>query len=339
MMMCNEFPPIFLPTRGAPADPQAGDAIAAALTDAVQTIRRALGPESAVPAPAVPRPASADAVLHLLTGRAFSPEARGRVRAQIAALQAPVAAHLAAGRPLPFFYLYHGGYRAAGAADNRGLVFAPDQTDVMTLARIATLQEQLAAIHPPGIRFVIVLNNGVATWTNGIDRALTESYGHRLRAMIARLGIGERVSVLVQSELPGHSDAFCPDLPDRLPELTPEAHAIVERFLDRACPLEEARRLSALYVLAEAAWAERLAPLTASAGAVVLRQVPHPKTLCFRPYAGGSIRVQNGTLGFRLEGGRAQPVLVTARSHERHRIVPLGLPPDLAADVFGEVAG
>lgn len=217
------------------------------------------------------------------------------------------------GGPLNFFLLYNGAYRASPLPDGPPLIFDPDQTELMLLHQVALLQEKVCAAYAPGIRFFIVLNNGVALWVNDLSLDATHVYVRQFRQMIGWLGAGDTVRLVVQSELPGFAPQpglgpVCPP-----PDISEKDHRLVERFVGRRCPPEEAKHRLALYSLAEARWARDLAPLVAAHDGLLFRQVAHPDMLSFRPFPGGAIRIQNGSLGFERSAGTLIPRLLTSQ--------------------------
>jgi hypothetical protein len=166
-------------------------------------------------------------------------------------------------------------------------------------------------LHAPGLRFGIVINNGVAAFTNGIHYEGTNAYVDRLRLIIDRLGAGGTVWVLNQFELGDFSEQMARIEVLPKPAITPAEHGIVERFLGRPCSAEEAALKIATYEQAEAVWGRHVRGLVAEAGGIFCRQIAHPSCLSFRPFPGGAIRVQNGSVTFRIQNGRVTPGFVT----------------------------
>lgn len=283
-------------------------------------------PQPHHPAPDTQSPDAVTAqVLHLLTSRPFTSQARGRLASPVSLARPRVQRHVEANRPLTLFLLYHGGYRASPLAHPGTLIDRPDQTELLLLHQIARLREALIRFYAPGLHFTIVINNGVAEWANDIPLWFTEGYVARLRGMIARLGAASSIHVLVQSELPSSRPPATLPTDAGLLRASPQDHAMIERFLGRRCSEVEAHARLARYALAERAWHETLVAVTDPRDAIVFRQVPHEGMLSFRPYPGGAIRVQNGTLGFLDEPERLTGRLVTSESHVKHdiRLVPL----------------
>ena len=256
----------------------------------------------------------ADDLCELLTRRAFNFQSRTRVDPILPGVRQNLVRQLATGAPLVFFFLYNGGYRASPFPNDPSLVFEPDQTEMMLLYQVALLNEKVSSLHGMDIEFFVVLNNGVASWVNDIPMDATEHYARQFRRMIESLGAAKTVRVLVQSELEGHDpSASFETLSAALP-LSEKEHRLIERFLGRSCSREEARRRAALYPLAEARWAEDLSAIVAAKGGLMLRQVAHPDMLSFRPFPGGAIRIQNGSLGFEVRGQDLAPELVTTET-------------------------
>ncbi|TVV75821.1 hypothetical protein [Sphingomonas solaris] len=275
---------------------------------------------SAVPAPRADTP-GVEAILRVLLRREFNYQATGRVAHLFPALGERIARVVAEGRPLPLYFLHHGGYRASSGPVLADLVFAPDATDLLLLYQVARLQRAMTAVYPPGIAFVIVVNNGVAMETNDIPLTATEGYAAGLRGMIAALGATAAVTVLVQSELA--PAAPVPPVPPV--EVDETAHRTIERFLGRSCSVEEAGHRAAVYVASEARWWDRIEAIVIAAAGLILRQVAHQRCLSFRPFPGGAIRAQNGAIGVTLRDGGRDPLpflvtSITARQRELHTI-------------------
>lgn len=276
------------------------------------------------------RPASATtkadpaAILALLQHHEFNYQSKGKTAHLAPALLETFAGLIAADRPLPIYFLYHGGYRTDVRGGALAHTFAPDQTELMLLWQVARLKARLDLIHAPGLRFAIVINNGVAFHTNGIPYDRTNAYVAHLRRMIERLGAQDHVQVLNQAEL-GDFSAHMARV-EVLPKatITEAEHGIVERFLGRRCSLEEASLKIATYERAEAVWGAEVRAIVAEAGGFFCRQIGHPACLSFRPFPGGAIRVQNGAVTFRLEGGTVKPAFVTPLTWDRE--TPRGLP-------------
>ena len=280
-------------------------------------------------------PADPAAILRLLQHHEFNYQSRGKTAHLAPALTASFEAAIAAGRPLEVFFLYHGGYRTRVGTD-LAHTFAPDLTELMLLWQIARLKARLGALHAPGLRFGIVINNGVAAFTNGIPYEATNAYVSRLRLLIERLGAGETVWVLNQAELGDFAEhmARIEVLPK--PAVSPSDHGIVERFLGRTCSTEEAGLKLAVYEAAETVWGAQVRAMVAAAGGFFCRQIGHPACLSFRPFPGGAIRVQNGAITFRIAGGQVTPGFVTPLTWEREAPHVLDLALDLFAGIHPE---
>ena len=313
------------------ADLTSGSRISAWLRAGTERLRRAwrppgeagaLGSEEREPEDCV------EPLIRILLHHTFNYQSRGRLAPLLEGLRQNLRQQVRERRPITFFFLYNGGYRASPLAGGPRFIFRPDQTELALLFQIAALQERVAAVYPAGIDFVIVVNNGVSSWVNHIPCATTEAYAAELRRMIRASGAESGIRVLVQSEVEGYGE-LDPDTPvTPRPALSAKEHEIVERFLGRRCGEAEARHLNAFYALSESIWAEQLRPIAAAQHAILFRQVAHPSTLSFRPFAGGAIRVQNGTLGFHESEGRLIPRLVTAclADHMSVRPVPVAVP-------------
>lgn len=267
-------------------------------------------------------------VLKILLGHEFNYQSKGRTKHLQADLLKVLGRAIASGKKIPIYFLFHGGYRAAVGGEPLAHVFAPDITELMLIYQVARLEQRIRAVYPPGVSFSIVVNNGVAAFTNGIAYASTNDYVQRLRQLISRLGAQESVWVLNQSELGSFEDQMRGI--DIVPksEINPVDHDVVQRFLGRTCTVEEACLKIATYEKAEMVWGTQVRAIVAADGGIFCRQVAHPACLSFRPFPGGAIRVQNGTLAFRLGDAGPVPVFVTPLTWAREQ--PVVLPMHLA---------
>lgn len=262
----------------------------------------------------------AQKVFKLLTHHDFNYQSKGQVSPLNARVQENLLHQISRNNPIRFFLLYNGGYRASPMPQRQSLIFQPDQTELMLIYQIARLDEKIKSIYAPGMEFFIVVNNGVAWWVNNIELQATEGYAHYLRQMISSFCGSQSVRVLLQSELPDFTPDFnwSADVP--LPLLSSKDQRIVERFLGRTCPQDEAAHRAALYQAAESQWATTLQALAIRNGALMLRQIAHPEMLSFRPFPGGAIRIQNGSLGFHVKDSQWRPKLITAETVSKYSV-------------------
>lgn len=310
------------------ADTESGARISAWLEAKAGLVRQAWEVKPSAPPPErhLAREDRVEAILNVLVHHSFNHQSRGKVAHLLPSLRQGLAAAIEAGEPLVFFLLYNGGYRGSPVPGLPQLIFHPDQTEFMLLSQVALLQKKVSFVHRPGIEFVIVVNNGVSRWVNDIPRNQTEAYAARLRSMIGALGAERQLRVLVQSELPGYSDCWQGRSSTPRPAISEAQHRIVERFLGRSCSELEARDRIALYPAAEADWWETFKPIATARKAIILRQVAGPSSLSFRPFPGGAIRTQNGTVGFVLENDGVVPRLLTTTNSERYRGLRMQVP-------------
>ncbi len=253
----------------------------------------------------------------IITHRNFNYQSKSKLSHLVDRVRQQLFKQIDHGSPIHFYLLYNGGYRASSFANEPSHIFEPDQTELLLLYQIALLHSKVSSLYEPGIKFSIVVNNGVAHWVNNIPLLETEHYAKQFRAMIHFLGAESRVQLLVQSELLGF-DPFFTFLPaDQKLHVSEEEHFIVERFLGHRCTEDEAKHRLALYLLAESKWEKDLLPYVLENDAIVMRQVAHPKVLSFRPFPGGAIRSQNGSLGFDCNGNTLKAKLITSKTvHE-----------------------
>lgn len=270
----------------------------------------------------------ADEIVEILTQRVFNYQSKRNLSPLLLKVRQNLVRQLSKGTPIKFFLLYNGGYRASSFPDKLSLIFEPDQTELMFLYQIALFNKKICSIYDPGIVFFIVINNGVAHWVNDIPLVNTENYANQLRKIIDLLGASSKVRVLLQSQLVGYDSKFSFEPFQPHPLFSEQEHRMVERFLGRSCSREEAKYRVALYTLAETKWAEDISSMAAAKDVLMLRQLAHPDMLSFRPFPGGAIRSQNGSLGFQYSRNALTPKLITSESVKKYGVmwVPYSFP-------------
>ncbi|NKE46545.1 hypothetical protein HB662_17320 [Roseomonas frigidaquae] len=319
------YEPIPQDGTGPPGDmesAEAGARIAAYLADCTDFARAAFAEAPVAATGGTSDPV--EAILGVLLGHEFNHQSKGRLAHLRPGLRQRLAAHVARAAPIPFFMSYNGGYHATTRPDfSRPLGFEAGIAELLFLHMIARLKRRLGAVYPPGMVYHIVLNNGVAQWVNDIPTARTEAYARALEAMAAALGAAGQVRLLVQSHL-GDFAARMREVPAPPAAAVDAAtHHNIERFLGRPCSAAEAGLRLARYAPAEAAWWQELRGLVDAAGGIRLLQVASQDFLSFRPFPGAATRAQTGQVGFRLQGGRPVPVLITTASFARAAVVPV----------------
>lgn len=323
-LILPEFAPVRSGVHYPNADPEIISQIIDWYDDKLNQIREIWKhrPHASTSTPRKPSLSLADEIIATLLRHRFNHQSRGRLSHLIPQLRSILTRHVSADNPIPLYFLYNGGYRASPFPGRFELIFEPDQTELMLIYQASLLQQEVTAIYHPGIDFVIVVNNGVASWVNGIPVSATTAYASKLRAMMDSLGASKGIRVLLQSDLGGFDEMLRDELaPGREPPaLSDKKHRIIERFLGRRCDEREARHRAALYTLAESIWGETLREIEASEAAVMLRQVAYPDMLSFRPFPGGAIRAQNGSLGFKRLDDRLLPRLMTSEGFHAHPV-------------------
>lgn len=271
---------------------------------------------------------SIKSILKIISSHQFNHQSRGKIAHLIPSITDNFERSVKFRTKLPIYLLLHGGYRAAVGGSSLSHVFAPDITELMLIYQVSLLQRRVRAVYPPGIRFCLVINNGVAAFTNGIPYEKTDLYVSRLRALIARLGAQETIWVLNQSELGDFAEKMRGIDITPKPGISASEHAIVERFLGRECSVEEACFRAAAYEKAESVWGQEIRAIVAGQSGIFCRQVAHPDCISFRAFPGGAIRIQNGTVGFRIEPKGPVPCFVTPVTwgREETKVVPMRLP-------------
>jgi hypothetical protein len=261
----------------------------------------------------------ADCMIDIVVNRSFCYESKARLGVAIESYRKKLRALIKNELPVNLFYLYHGGYRASLLKGGR-MMFEADQTELMLLYQIALFMQRVCDIYPPGINFTIVINNGVAHWVNNISLESTVSYSETLTNLIDRLGGGKNIKLLVQSNMKDFEAGFTAEPNVLKLSISEKDHCLVERFMGRSCSPEEAIYRHGLYEIAEAQWGKSLKSHVESHRGLLFRQVGSPDMLSFRPFPGGAIRVQNGTLGFEINNKKLTPKLFTEKTFRENAV-------------------
>lgn len=267
-----------------------------------------------------------DQILRIISHRRHSYRSKQDIREILSGERETVFQRLLKNEPIKFVYLYNGGYRASYSERIDELVFVPDQTELLLVYQISLLQKSISEIYPPGIEFVIVVNNGVAFWVNDIPLTNTSSYSSKLRDLIKLHGASERIEVLVQSEMLSFNSFFDFSELARHDELlnfenvSQVQHRIVERFLGRNCSEQEAAIRLKNYSIAEGDWSKTLSDFYHNEKVIFMRQIAHQGMLSFRPFPGGAARIQNGTFGFSYNNGILNPKLITSETIKKDHL-------------------
>ena len=269
-----------------------------------------------------------NALVDILVHRTFNYQSKKNCLHLLPGIRQTMASSVALDRPIPFLYLYNGGYRASPFPNDSSLIFNPDFTELMLLYQLALLHQKIRAVYSPGMEFTIVINNGVAQYVNEVPLVATQHYVQQLRAMINRVGAEKNVRVLVQSELPmvvQHNSPVVSALPAVLSD---KAHANIERFMGRTVTREESALRALRYTQAESDWFQEISDIAHTTQTILLRQTSDPQMLSFRPFPGGAIRSQNGSLGFEYINQSIRLKLITSENAMRRKIerMPLVFP-------------
>jgi hypothetical protein len=300
------------------------------MDERIEFIRRVfLAPDLAHDKPILENSSAlAGELIRILTHRVFNYQSKKSIQELLPAVKVNLLDQLQREKPIQLLYLYNGGYRASLVSNNSMLVFEPDQTELMLMYQIALLKEKISKVYPQGIEFTIVINNGVAHWVNNIPLDSTCKYAQQFRNMIEYLGADKYVRVLLQSELDSYNNQYDFSNIETQTEITEKEHAIINRFKGCDISREDAQLLAARYTQAESDWFKVLTATTIGRRALLMRQVASEIMLSFRPFPGGAIRAQNGSLGFEVNGDSITPKLITSENGlvNRLQVVPLSWP-------------
>lgn len=278
------------------------------------------GIRDAVPAAIATRPpVRAERLFELFTRREFcylSRRSSAPYRDQVLPWLLSAIAH---DRAIDCYYDIGGGYHASVRPGLSALSFHVGLGELMILRQIARFSQMVARLHPPGIRFHLVIDNLCALLINDIPLESTQGYCARLRTLLEETRMTGLVDLLVESEVIDPQE-FVVDRQDEAapdPVVGPKERENIERFLGRRCSdaeaVDRARRYRWVIRVSEALLAQHI-------GGPHFTQRATTDTLCFRPFPGADSRIQCGQVVLsRTDGHRLHPILLTSTNEHRFR--------------------
>lgn len=275
-----------------------------------------------------------EAVFTTLTSRRFAHLGRSRSEPYREGVSAHLRSDVAAGRPVRFYYDLGPGYRASLEPGRRDLSFAVGLGELLALRQIVLFSRRIAELYSPGAQFWLVIDDLCGRATNDILPSGPRGYVESLRHMVSDLGLADRVSLLVESELNSWETyrRRLDEEPTQPP--APVDERVVEnvaRFLGRPCDASEAAARVELYRRTGRVTEDLLAP---AIHGVRLTQRATANTLGFRSFPGGDQRIQVGEVGLAPDSrGRLRPLLVTSRNAGGRELQWLPAPDTLPAPV------
>ena len=257
-----------------------------------------------------------DRVYEALTHRRFCALSRGRARGYREAILGTLAEPFRHGEPLEFWFDIGPGYRASLRPGALPLDFEVGLGEFLMLAQVAAFIHRVAAIHPPGARFRLVVDNLCALRTNDIPIERTAGYCAQLRRLIDEMGLAQQVRLFVESEEFGADeyDALLRDAEEQPLAMQASQAEIdnVARFLGHRCSQAEAVERIRLYRQTSAVTEQLLGKVVRG---VRLTQRATPSTLGFRSFPGGDARIQCGELALgRSPDSGIGSILLTSRN-------------------------
>ena len=280
-------------------------------------LRVAHGEPGAEPVASVDIPA---VIFSVLTSREFCYLGRTKTEPYRDQVERTLADDVGRGEPVRFYYDLGAGYHASVDPHTSGLVFSAGFSELCVLAQIASFCSRVGEIYAPGATFVLVIDNVCGLVTNDIPLERTTAYCGELRALIDETGLGDTVSVLVESEAFSAAD-YALDrerLQREAGALSPSPQDIenVSRFLGRECDALEAAERMARYRQAGEMTESRLEGVVRG---VRMTQRATGGTLGFRPFPGGDSRTQVGEVAISPGTKGLRPILLTSRNVARFR--------------------
>ena len=275
----------------------------------------------------------AELIFRTISGRRYCYLSRKRSAVYRDSALQSLAKRIALQQPIRFYYDIGGGYHAGISPADLSLTFEPGLGEMLIVRQISLLAQELAALHPHGIRFTLVIDNLCALLVNDIPLDKTEAFVDKLRAMIQYLDSPVDIDLLVESEhfSPGDYDRGVDTVPaGKLPDTATITN--VSRFLGRHCSAQEASMRIALYHHISEQTDRNINSLLDD---IRMTQRATPETFPFRPFPGGASRIQAGELAlFVDEHGNCKPDLVTTENYACVRLFEL----DLGLEIGGQTA-
>jgi hypothetical protein len=275
-------------------------------------------------------------VFGLLAHRRFSYLGRTKAARYRQLVMPSIQRDLAQGLPVRFFFDIGPGYHASPEPGAAGLSFDVGLAELLMLRQVALFDAAVQAHHPLGVRFSLVVDNLCGLFTNGVSVASTHGYVRGLRALIAELGVGDVVDLLVESEWFTEAEyaAAYAAVPPRPPrdDLGDDDRENVARFLGRACTPEEAAERVERYRRAGITTESLLATVIRG---VRLTQRATDATMAFRSFPGGAQRMQVGEIVLeQADGGPPHPTLLTSRNRAVFELTRIAMPGVLPPPVW-----
>jgi hypothetical protein len=257
-----------------------------------------------------------DGVYGVLTHRRFCALSRGRARGYREAVLGTLAEPFRHGEPLEFWFDIGPGYHASLRPGALPLCFEVGLGELLMLTQVAAFIHGVAALHAPGARFRLVVDDLCALRTNDVPVERTAGYCAQLRQLIDETGLAQQVRLFVESEEFGvdEYDALLRDAEERPPMVQASQAEIenVARFLGRRCSHVEAVERIRLYQQTSAVTEQLLGKVVRG---VRMTQRATPATLGFRSFPGGDARIQCGEVALsRNPDGSIAPLLLTSRN-------------------------
>ncbi len=291
-------------------------------------------PQGAAPAqPCAPGPdhalACADQVFGILGERRFTHLSRRQAGAYRKATVASLQVDVRAGRALQFCWDLGPGYHASLRADFGGLRFDPGLGELLALRQISLFDRAVRCIYPPGVRFVLFIDDLCAWLVNDVPLVFTYGYIKRLEALVSALAMDGCACVQAESAL---LDAHDLRRAMALEPLPPDVQSLawqpdgaevmnVSRFVGHTCSVSEARQRVRSYLQAQAVSARWLSDRLPG---VRLTQRASAATFGFRSFPGADARQQCGEVDLLFDAvGRPRPYLFTRNQRERYRRWPI----------------
>lgn len=221
-------------------------------------------------------------------------------------------------KPIPLYYSVGGGYKATIQNEClSALNFTLGLGELLIIYQVCRLEEKIRTMYKPGIKFYIIIDNGVANYVNSIPVDKTLFYVKLYEELIQKLGKSDVIQLIVQTRDMNWSVESKKIQIGTLSEISDIEYSNIQRFTGHECSREDAILSQARYN----ATMEFSGKLIRSyiGNEIWMLQYSNGKSLTFRPFPGGASRIQAGDIALKMEKEKVRPFLLSTKNYEESK--------------------
>ena len=256
-----------------------------------------------------------DGIFGLLSSRKFTYLSRVKSKPYEAAIRARVCDCFENKKKLCLYLVLGGGYHARTSKSVKSKIcFDVGLGELLALYQVKKFLKLAKSAYPFGISFFIIIDNRCAEFANGIPVELTRGYAKRFSELINALGLGEKVEVVLQSDIIKKSE-----FASMIPSLRPGGNIeLTEQSCNNAVRFSYAGKISPEISTAKyktVNQASRAVISEYAKGGIHLMQRATASTLAFRSFPGGDSKIQCGEVALLFSNGIVKkPLLLTTQN-------------------------